>query len=120
MPQQPPSPTLLSDAWKRIARKADARRLFDEAGLGPENVVQFYEALRDTPQVRDAFQKAAKKPRQPQKLMKVAKVKHSQPKGRFRLVDLCHWWRVSLVAAAAAFILFLRSAGARLVAARTT
>ena len=88
MPQQPPSPTSLSAAWKNIGQKADARRLFDEAGVGPEHVVQFYEALRATPQVRDAFQYASTKQRKPHKIIKHAKAKHSEPEGRFRLIEL--------------------------------
>jgi restriction endonuclease S subunit/predicted ATPase len=88
MQQQPPLPKSLSAVWEKTARKVNARRLFEAAGFGPENVVQFYEALRATPEVRMAFQNDDQKQRQPQKSVKHAKAKHIASKGRFRLVEL--------------------------------
>lgn len=88
MKSQSPSPESLAAAWERIGRKADARRLFDEAGFGPDNVVQFYETLRATPQVRSAFQKAAQGSGRRQKPAEHTEDESEQPGGRFRLVEL--------------------------------
>jgi restriction endonuclease S subunit/predicted ATPase len=83
-----PSPESLKVAWERIGKKADARLLFDEAGFSTDCVEEFYEALRATPEVRGAFQEAAQRDRQPQKPTKPSKERFSEPKGRFRLVEL--------------------------------
>lgn len=88
MKEEPPSPESLTAAWERIGRKVDARRLFDEAGFGPDSVVQFYEALRATPHVRNTFQKAAQAGGQRQRPVSRTAVEPEQPSGRFRLVDL--------------------------------
>jgi restriction endonuclease S subunit/energy-coupling factor transporter ATP-binding protein EcfA2 len=88
MQQQPTLPKSLSLTWERIGRKTDARRLFDEAGFGPESVVQFYEALRATPEVLGAFQAAARKQQSPQRPAKVTAAPHTMPQGRFRLIEL--------------------------------
>jgi predicted ATPase len=86
---QPPSPKSLTVAWDRMGREADARRLFDEAGFGPDNVVQFYEALRATAEVRIAFQNAAQGREQSRKPAKQTTTnEHEQPSGRFRLIEL--------------------------------
>jgi restriction endonuclease S subunit/energy-coupling factor transporter ATP-binding protein EcfA2 len=84
----PPSPENLRAAWQRIGNKTDARRLFDEAGLFPEQVVQFYEALRASPELRTAFEQAAQGRGQKQKPIRLAEEEPKQPKGRFRLVEL--------------------------------
>jgi restriction endonuclease S subunit/predicted ATPase len=89
MKEQPLSPESLMVAWERIARKTDARRLFDEARFGADNVVQFYEALRATPEVRLAFQNAAQGREQSRKPAKqVSTREHEQTSGRFRLIEL--------------------------------
>ena len=88
MKDQLPSVESLKTAWKRMDQEPNARRLFDESGFTPEHVVQFYELLRATPEIRDAFQEAAKRDRPLQKPSKVSKDKHEEPKGRFRLVEL--------------------------------
>lgn len=82
------SPKSLKVAWERIGKKADARLLFDEAGFSTDCVEEFYEALRATPEVQDAFQEVAQRDRQPQKPTKPPKERFSEPKGRFRLVEL--------------------------------
>lgn len=82
------SPESLKVAWERIGKKADARLLFDEAGFSTDCVEEFYEALRTTPEVRDAFQEIAQRDRQPKKPTKPPKERFSEPKGRFRLVEL--------------------------------
>jgi restriction endonuclease S subunit/predicted ATPase len=88
MKESLPSREPLMAAWERIGRQADARRLFDEAGFGPDNVVQFYEALRATPEVRSAFQKAVQRTGQRPNPMKHPKDEPDKLGGRFRLVEL--------------------------------
>ena len=88
MQQPSPSPKTLMAAWHRIGKETDARHLFDEAGLSPEQVVQFYEALRATPDLRNAFVRAAQQHPQKHKPVGLAKEEHEEPRGRFRLVEL--------------------------------
>ncbi len=88
MQEQPLFPDSLSAAWERMGRKADARRLLNEAGFGSDQVVQFYEALRATPEVRAAFQAAAQNPRRAQKSAKPSEEKPGEMKARLRLVEL--------------------------------
>jgi restriction endonuclease S subunit/predicted ATPase len=45
----------LSAAFRDLGSQGDARQLFDQAGFIPAEVIQFYEALRRLPEVRDAF-----------------------------------------------------------------
>ncbi len=88
MEKQPPSSESLTAAWERIGQTTDARRLFDEAGFGPDHVVQFYEGLRVTSVARNAFQEAAQRNHESQKPIEIPKEKPSEPKGRFRLIKL--------------------------------
>lgn len=78
----------LLTAWEKIGHKTEARRLFDEAGFTSENVVQFYEELRATPELRTAFDKAAQDKRGKQKLIVHEMEIHEETTGRFRLVSL--------------------------------
>jgi type I restriction enzyme S subunit len=87
--QEPvPSPESLRIAWEEIGRKTDARGLFDAAGFSGEQVVQFYEALRATPDLRTAFEQAARQRQPKQKPVGTAEEEHEEPGGRFRLVEL--------------------------------
>jgi restriction endonuclease S subunit len=88
MRQPPPSPRTLRAAWQTIGKQPDARRLFDEAGFAPDQVVAFYEALRATPELREAFQETVREKPQRQKPRTDSKDKREQPSGRFRLVQL--------------------------------
>jgi hypothetical protein len=89
MQEPSPSPESFWTAWERIGRQADARRLFDEAGFSPSHVEQFYEALRATPEVRTAFEEAAKRNRRPQiPITKPLKEEGIEREGRFRLIEL--------------------------------
>ena len=81
-------PQSLSIAWEHIDLKADARRLFDEAGFDTDHVVQFYEALRATPEVLTAFQEATRRQQQPLKPAKSSRGKGPERKGNFRLIEL--------------------------------
>jgi predicted ATPase len=88
MQQPSASPEALMAAWQRIGRETDARRLFNAAELLPEQVVQFYEALRATPDLLAAFEQAAQQRPQKQKPLRPAQEAHEKPGGRFRLVKL--------------------------------
>lgn len=88
MKEQPPSQESFNAAWERIGQKADARRLFDEAGFGPDHVVQFYEALRASPQILRAFQNESPDRGARQKPVRNVREEHNRPKGHFRLVEL--------------------------------
>jgi restriction endonuclease S subunit/predicted ATPase len=81
------SPEALRTAWLSNGKTTDARRLFDRAGFRPDQVVQFYETLREAPDVRAAFQAAsplASEP--PHRIHPVAEQR--EPAGRFRLLEL--------------------------------
>lgn len=88
MRAQPLSSESLIAAWKRINRRVVADRLFEEAGCSPEHVVQFYDILRATPEVRVAFEKTSGRNRHPRVHHIPFGEKHKKPKGRFRLVEL--------------------------------
>jgi len=87
MKEQPPSTEAFRIAWERIGKKADARRLFDEAGFGQDHVVQFYEVLRATPEVLAAFRKGTRESGR-QEPVKQLNAEREAPKGNFRLVEL--------------------------------
>ena len=88
MQKKTPTKETLSDAWEKIGRKTDAKRLFDEAGYGSDQVIQFYETLRVSPKIREAFEKTAQGYRKPQKAIEPYSEKDSKSKGRFRLIGL--------------------------------
>ena len=93
MRQTPPSPEMLRAAWQRIGKKTDARRLFDEAGFAPDQVIQFYEVLRATPELQEAFQEAAKKSQPQKEQVNLGKVKTSKPMADF--ASSSFGWRTS-------------------------
>lgn len=49
----------LRSAFQQLKGQTDARKLFDQAGFQAEEVVQFYEALRVTSEVRATFEKSS-------------------------------------------------------------
>nr|MBA3924273.1 restriction endonuclease subunit S [Nostocaceae cyanobacterium] len=79
----------LRSASEQLGGKADARQLFDQAGFNPEETVQFYEALRAIPEVRDAFKNALQE-QLLQKQSSVARIADNSlsENGHFRLVEL--------------------------------
>jgi len=91
VPMEKPSDYLeaLGSAFETLGSQADARQLFDQAGFNPEEVVQFYEALRALPKVRVAFEKSIQE-RLPQKQSSIANSadNHSSENGGFRLIEL--------------------------------
>jgi type I restriction enzyme S subunit len=78
----------LRSAFVEMGRKADARQLFDQAGFSPEEVVQFYEVLRATPEVRVAFEEVMEERPQQQSSIVDGTDKSTMTNGRFRLVEL--------------------------------
>ncbi|MCY7277468.1 MAG: AAA family ATPase, partial [Phormidesmis sp. CAN_BIN44] len=79
----------LHSAFEALGNQVDARQLFDQAGFNPAEVVQFYEALRAIPEVRDVFKRSVQEP-PPQNQISIARSVGSSPSedGHFRLVDL--------------------------------
>jgi restriction endonuclease S subunit/predicted ATPase len=88
MEQPSISSDALRSAWQGIGKATDARRLFDEMGLSPEEVVQFYEALRADGELRKAFEHSAQQHRKKEKLVKLDDEQNEKSGGRFRLIDL--------------------------------
>jgi hypothetical protein len=88
MQEIPPSPDALRAAWNTIGKKTDARRLFDAAGLRPEQVVQFYEVLRATEDLRAAFQKQVKGRQDSLKRSRQLNEPVGKSAGQFRLIKL--------------------------------
>jgi restriction endonuclease S subunit/predicted ATPase len=88
MRESSPTSESLKLAWERIGRKANARRLFDEAGFDADHVVQFYETLRSIPELRTAFEEAARGTGQKRKSAPQAQETEKSSAGRFRLIDL--------------------------------
>jgi type I restriction enzyme S subunit len=78
----------LRSAFVEIGRKADARQLFDQAGFNKDDVVQFYEALRATPEVRFAFEERVEELPQQQTLISESTDNKIITNGFFRLVEL--------------------------------
>ena len=78
----------LCSAFIATGREANARRLFDQAKFSPEEVVQFYEALRITPEVRTAFERTIGDHPQQQILVLDSTEENTPGNGRFRLVEL--------------------------------
>lgn len=81
------APDALSVAFARIGKRADARRLFTEAGYTPENVAAFYETLRATPDVRTVFERDISRGRRTQLPARQTR-SETPPSGRFRLAAL--------------------------------
>lgn len=82
------TPQRLTAAFERIGRKADARRLFAEAGCSVEHVTGFYETLRATPEVRAAFETAGDGGRREELPVPHIARAEAAPRGRFRLAEL--------------------------------
>ena len=78
----------LRSTFVEMGRKADARQLFDQAGFSKDEVVQFYEALRATPEVSVAFEEDLEESPQQQSSIVNSKAKNYTAKGHFRLVEL--------------------------------
>jgi restriction endonuclease S subunit/predicted ATPase len=78
----------LRSTFAKMGRKADARQLFDQAGFSKDEVVQFYEALRATPEVSVAFEEHLEESPQQQSSIVNSTAKNPTAKGHFRLVEL--------------------------------
>lgn len=78
----------LTEAWSRIGKATDARRLFDEAGFEPDEVETYFEALRDSPEVLRAFEDARVKRESTPIAQDWWDDEEVPASGRFRLVSL--------------------------------
>ena len=88
MRERAPIPEVLRTAWRDIDEDTDAGRLFNAAKLSPEQVLHFYEVLRDTPEIRDGFQRAGNENTPIRQAADPPEVLTREPGGRFRLVEL--------------------------------
>jgi restriction endonuclease S subunit len=88
MNQPAPTADALKAAWQKTGRNPDARLLFEAAGFTPEQVVEFYEVLRSTPEIRDAFEAASKRKSRPEKTAATRVPVEQKRQGRFRVVTL--------------------------------
>jgi restriction endonuclease S subunit/predicted ATPase len=76
-------------AFSELNGRSDASQLFDRAGFKPEETVQFYEALREIPEVRAAFENSEQvRSPQPQNPIETVVEQQSGEKGSFRLIEL--------------------------------
>ncbi len=79
----------LRSAFGELGDRADARQLFDRAGFKAEETVQFYEALREIPEIRAAFERPEQaQSSQVQSSNEMIIEKPSAEQGRFRLIEL--------------------------------
>ncbi len=88
MKQILPSPETLRAAWQTIGKKPDAQRLFQAAGYLPDQVVEFYELLRATPEVRESFEAISKGESRALKTVQATSTADKQSDAHFRLVTL--------------------------------
>ena len=77
----------IAEAWKQLGGALDARQLFDKVGYGPHQVTDFYEALRSTPRVKQAFA-AARGTFEAGPREMSSPDREDEPVGHFRLVEL--------------------------------
>ena len=77
----------IAEAWEHVGGALDARRLFDETGYGRHQVADFYEALRSTLPVRQAFASARAVFEADTEAMSLPD-RDDEPLGHFRLVEL--------------------------------
>ena len=78
----------LADAWSLIGKATDAKRLFDAARFGPEEVETFFETLRISPEVRRAFEDARGEREQSPVPHERSSDEEGTQIGRFRLLSL--------------------------------
>ena len=82
------TPENLETTWTAIGRVTDAGRLFAAADLAPEQALHFYEVLRESRELRTAFEEARGKRAQESSATSRTRASHQQRRGRFRLVEL--------------------------------
>jgi restriction endonuclease S subunit/energy-coupling factor transporter ATP-binding protein EcfA2 len=77
----------LRSTFNTLESQADARQLFDRAGFQLEETVQFYEALREIPEIRTAFERSESIP--PLQISsEPVEDDRSAEQGSFRLIEL--------------------------------
>jgi restriction endonuclease S subunit/predicted ATPase len=79
----------LRSGFGALENHSNARQLFDQAKFKPEEVVQFYEALREAPEILVAFENSRQElPLQQQNSVAKSADHYSSKNGRFRLIEL--------------------------------
>ena len=80
---------VIRSAFISLEDKANAEKLFNHSELKPEEVISFYEALREIPEIRTAFENSRQEPlpQKPVLTLSSSKDQVSQ-NGRFRLIKL--------------------------------
>ena len=79
----------LRSGFGALENHSNARQLFDQAKFKPEEVVQFYEALREAPEIRGAFENSRQElPSQKRNSVVKSADNYSSKNGRFRLIEL--------------------------------
>jgi hypothetical protein len=81
------TPETMAAAWERLGQRSDANRLFSELKCSPDQVTAFYETLRNTPSVRQAFDRGIEVPEPSESQQPTTLATRSQI-SRFRLLDL--------------------------------
>ena len=80
---------VIRSAFTSLEDKVDAKRLFDQSELKPEEVISFYEALREIPEVLLAFENSREEPLSQEPLLTPISLNDQVLKnGRFRLIKL--------------------------------
>jgi Type I restriction modification DNA specificity domain len=79
----------LRSGFRALGSNPTARQLFNQAKFKPEEVVQFYEVLRETPEIRVAFENSRQElPSQQQNSVAKSADNYSSKNERFRLIEL--------------------------------
>jgi restriction endonuclease S subunit/predicted ATPase len=79
----------LRSAFEELGDRTDARQLFDQAGFKAEETVQFYEALKEIPEIRAAFERPEQlQSSKSQSSNETIIEKPSAEPGHFRLIEL--------------------------------
>ena len=80
---------VIRSAFTSLEDKANARKLFDQSELKPEEVISFYEALREIPEIRTAFENSRQEPLSQEPVLTPSSSKDQVSEtGRFRLIKL--------------------------------
>ena len=80
---------VIRSAFTSLEDKANARKLFDQSELKPEEVISFYEALREIPEIRTAFENSRQEPLSQEPVLTPSSSKDQvSENGRFRLIKL--------------------------------
>lgn len=88
MNQPVPTTDDLLEAWQKIGKQPDAKKLFEVAGFVLDQVVNFYGLLRTLNPIVETFKVASNGGKVPLKVVSIQAKQTEQKPGRFRLVSL--------------------------------